>query len=181
MNSMPKYIPLIAGYTGDIVAQIIRLSKPEQDSQRKHLVSLLNILLHDIVPKAISRDDVTFYATTAVDKIDNVHLRQKIYSQSTMSSLSQPIVQWSTASVVSWPFAGEIPTTIVDLLSAYSIIRRFFGPRPSTLDIRLSTPAPNTSYLCDDISTVFQVQFKPHDTIEELLADLSFDGISLES
>lgn len=74
------------------------------------------------------------------------------------------------------------PLTITeqDILTCYLMLQHLFGPEPDTLSITLKVPYPTSCSLCQSSSVnVSTVQFKPHETVEELIADLTFEGIDL--
>lgn len=202
MSSASYYIPLTAT-VAETYQQITSLPSSEKERQLKALDRLLDILLQDVMPKAIPQPNIALSATSKVLKQevpyssdsssslsptygsdyeyydDEYHIRLKVVAANTASGTSDDNVTiWSRTL-----FISDCPISKVDqrLLADYLFVQAFFGPESEPLEVIMPASTPYSCSLCDGAAILSsRVHFKPHDTIEELAADLAFDGICLE-
>ena len=199
MNSTSNYIPLTTSVS-ELYRQITQLSDAEKRRQLKILASLAETLV-SIMQKAIPQPDVVLSVTANtitqevpyfpgssslsaaygrdIDDSYEYHIRLKVLVAAPTSSTSNDNVAiWSRTLFIDNCAASKLNR---QLLARYLFIQAFFGPDSEPLEVTMPVPTSHSCSLCDNAAILSsRVHFKPHDTIEELAADLAFDGINIE-
>ena len=142
-------------------------------------LSVTSSIITQKAPYSLGSSSLNASYRDDTDYSNEYHLRLKVIAAANASSTPDDHVTiWSRTL-----FIDDCPVSKLNkqLLSQYLFIQAFFGPDSEPLEVIMPAPTSHSCSLCDNATILSsRIHFKPHDTIEELAADLAFEGISIE-
>lgn len=181
---LPESFPPLTLDDKQLYKHVTSLTPADKRKLLQAVKRLNDCLLADILPKAVLQCNVTFSLDIGqtkyhLDDFTAISIKLNVTAPNLANGARLGAQLQVKSFYVRIPGLKN-PRADIQLIGMCAFIRDVFGPKPDTLYVAVPQFQPPATSLCARVTLLqSDVQFKPHNDIESLLADLTFEGIAL--